>query len=150
MVREKIQKAIPKIPKVRSIATPMQKRRAAASLRTSKEEIRYARAKKAGKAGRPFLEEPRLREWKHWAMIPNEFPYSAAFKVHHMLIPTRVVSQADLSAAEKKELQKITDLLTTEGVYDCMLTNFPRNQSNKNHFHIHFLVFKDRRKHMRF
>lgn len=150
MVRKNIQKALPKIPKVGDIATPLQKRRAAASLRTSKEEVRYERAKKAGKAGRPFLEEPRLREWKYWAMIPNEFPYSAAFKVHHMLIPVRVVAQADLSAAEKRELQEITEQISKEGEYDCTLTNFPRNQSNKSHFHVHFLTFKDRRKHLRF
>ena len=136
MVQAKIKKVIPKVSKL-SLATTLQKRRAPVSLRTSKEELRYVRAKKAGKAGRPFLEETRLREWKYWAIINNEFPYSSAFKLHHMLIPTRVVKQNDLSEEEKAELQVITNMLMKEGKYDCMLTNFPRTQSIKTHFHIH-------------
>lgn len=138
------------VPKVTIITTPIQKRRAPVSLRTSNEEIRYLKAKKKGDAGKPFLEEKRLKEWNYWAVIPNAFPYSAAFKVHHMLIPKRVVSQLNLSQEEQKELQEIINLITDEQEYDCMLTNFPRNQSNKEHFHIHLLVFKDRRKHLKF
>lgn len=139
MVR-KIKKIIPKL-------TPAgrKKLRAPVSLRTTRDELKYGKAKRVGGAGRPFLEEPRIREWKHWAIIDNDFPYSAAFKVHHMLIPKRVVNQKNLNDQERNELDKILNELTREDFYDCTLLNFPKKQSNRQHFHLHLLTYKDTR-----
>lgn len=116
------------------------------SLRTPRDEKHYTLAKKKG-ITRPLLEEPRIREWRYWALIHNEFPYSAAFKVHHMLIPKRVVPRSDLNAEELRELDIIIDELGD--TYDCRLVNYSNKQSIKDHYHMHFLVYKDNRKDMR-
>lgn len=116
------------------------------SLRTPKDEKSYSAAKRHG-ATRPLLEEPRIRQWKYWALIENGFPYSAAFKVHHMLIPKRVVDRSGLSADELKELEQIIDELGD--TYDCRLVNYKTKQSIKEHYHMHFLIYKDNRKDLR-
>ncbi|MCA9348239.1 hypothetical protein KC867_02420 [Candidatus Saccharibacteria bacterium] len=108
------------------------------SLRTPRGERYYAQAKSKG-VTRPLLDEPRIKEWQYWALIDNDFPYSGAFKVHHMLIPKRVVSRKDLNQHELTELDSIVDDLSEE--YDCYLINFAKKQSIKNHYHIHFLIY---------
>jgi diadenosine tetraphosphate (Ap4A) HIT family hydrolase len=97
--------------------------------------------------GSPFLEEPRLQEWEHWAIIPNAFPYSAAFSVHHMLIPKRVASWKQLKSIELQELQSILDQIET--MYDSIMVNFPSKQSVVTHYHMHLLTFKEKRKELK-
>lgn len=117
------------------------------SLRSKSDELKYATSKKL-KLNRPLHEEPHLKKWNHWALIDNSFPYSAAFKVHHMLIPRRVVKEEDLSKSERLELTKILDEL--HDVYDCYQVNFLKKQSVRNHYHIHLLAFKDSRSELHF
>lgn len=117
------------------------------SLRTDRDELQYAVAKSIKGATKPFLEEERLKEWKHWILIENRFPYSAVFKVHHLLVPKRIVGGDELNQKEIKELFLITREL--EEKYDCQLINFKSKQSIVNHFHIHLLTYKDRRKEVR-
>lgn len=132
---------LPKLP------VPLHKKyRAPVSLRTVKDELQYAKTKKKRKV-RSLLLEPRLREWNNWILIDNDFPYSAAFKIHHMLIPKREVSKSDLKLAEIKELENIIDELSQE--YDCKLVNFKKKQSIKHHYHIHLLTYKDKRRQMK-
>jgi hypothetical protein len=112
-----------------------------------KDEHRYHKAKKQGAARKSLLEEPRIREWEHWALIENAFPYSSAFSTHHMLIPKRVVSRKDLSRYEKDELHVVLEELEQE--YDCYLVNFPSKQSIVHHYHVHMLVYKTKRRELR-
>lgn len=112
------------------------------SLRTNVGEIFYQQSKKTGQI-KPLEKEPRLREWKHWALIENAFPYDAAFKTHHMLIPKRVVTKDRLNSNEKAELDRILDELSEH--YDCHLVNFTSKQSLRHHHHIHLMVYKDER-----
>lgn len=120
------------------------KSKAPVSLRTVRDEIQYGKAKSKGAARKPLLDEERLREWKYWALIDNEFPYSSAFKVHHMLIPKRVVNDKNLSIEERVEMDSILRDLSES--YDCVLINFKSKQSIRHHFHMHLLVYKDKRK----
>lgn len=119
------------------------------SLRTLRDEVHYNIAKKNGKS-KPLVDETRLREWKYWALINNEFPYTSAFDEHHMLIPKRVVSENELSNDEKAELELIYKELGVEDNYDCRLINFQKKQSIKSHFHIHLLRYKDNRNDLKF
>lgn len=112
------------------------------SLRTSKDEMRYLQAKLAGQTT-PLHKEQPLKEWQYWAVIDNRFPYSLAFKTHHLLIPKRVVIHKELSHQELTELDAILEELSD--YYDCQLINFQRKQSIVGHFHIHLLVYKDQR-----
>lgn len=112
------------------------------SLRTNVGEILYKQSKDAGLLIPLHLEE-RLKEWKYWALIDNAYPYDAAFKKHHLLIPKRVVTEDQLTDSEKTELQQILKVLSTS--YDCQLVNFTSKQSLKNHHHIHLMTYKDNR-----
>lgn len=134
-----------KAPKVPAIVTPRYK--LPVSLRTPRDERHYFAEKKRGKAKRPLLEEPRMKEWEYWALIANDFPYSAAFKTHHMLIPKRLATKQELTVKELSELNKIIDELSE--TYDCWLVNYSKKQSITNHFHVHFLVYKDKRKELK-
>ena len=125
-----------KVPKTRTS-------RALVSLRTTRDELYYANAKTKGNT-RPLVEEDRLKEWEYWALIKNEFPYSAAFKTHHLLIPKRVVKEKDLTDEEQAEMRTVLEEMAE--LYDCVLMNFTRQQSIRHHFHLHLLEYKDKRK----
>ncbi|MCA9342904.1 hypothetical protein KC950_02745 [Candidatus Saccharibacteria bacterium] len=114
------------------------------SLRTHKDEAGYLRAKQKGISSKPLNKEEPIQEWKGWILIINEFPYSAAFDTHHMLVPKREVTKDELNKSEREELNNIIDELNDK--YDCLLLNFNRKQSIKKHFHIHLLTYKNNRK----
>jgi diadenosine tetraphosphate (Ap4A) HIT family hydrolase len=117
------------------------------SLRKLRDEVHYGVVKRSGRT-RPLLEEYRLREWENWAIIKNDFPYSAAFDVHHMLIPKRRVSERELYESEREELKQVLDAISED--YDCMLVNFKTKQSIRDHYHIHLLVYKTNREELKF
>lgn len=123
------------------------KSRVPVSLRSYRDEVNYTIRKKKTTKLKPLHEEPRLKEWKHWAVIDNAFPYTITFKTNHMLIPKREVAKQDLNKAELAELDKVLEELSEQ--YDCHLTNFPAKQSRKNHYHIHLLTYKDHRRDIR-
>lgn len=116
-----------------------------ASLRKDDSENAYQEAKQKGQS-RPLIQEKRFKEWKHWALIDNRFPYDMAFSTHHMLIPLREVPGEELNNQERQELEEILDELSEH--YDSFQINFKSKQSILNHFHIHLLIFKDNREEM--
>jgi diadenosine tetraphosphate (Ap4A) HIT family hydrolase len=115
------------------------------SLRTYRDELRYTKSKKSRNNNdtKHLANEDALKEWSYWRLIHNAYPYSSAFKVHHLLVPKRVVAKTDLNQEELAELDSLTDELSD--VYDCLLINFPKKQSIRNHFHVHLLTYKDKR-----
>jgi len=117
------------------------------SLRTHRDEANYLRAKKQGVARKPLNQETPLRTWNDWILIDNEFPYSAVFSIHHMLIPKRKKSSKELSDKERAELENILDELSEQ--YDCFLVNFKNKQSITDHFHMHLLIYKEHRKQLK-
>ncbi len=112
------------------------------TLRKAGDEVVYRLALGSGQS-KELIDEPRLMEWKYWALIDNKYPYTAAFKIHHLLIPKRAVAEKMLHENEKKELQIIFDQLGD--LYDCRLVNFKHKQTKQSHFHIHLLTYKDNR-----
>ncbi len=114
------------------------------SLRKHCDEVKYFKDKQKGLAKKPLHKEKPIRQWQHWQIIHNKYPYSAVFKIHHLLVPKREVHQKELSSSESNELNVILQELNNE--YDCLLVNFEKKQSIKQHFHIHLLTYKDSRK----
>lgn len=86
----------------------------------------------------PGLEaEPSLREWKHWRLIDNRFPYDRVFQEHHMLVPRRRVAQySDFTMPELMELDKIIREFC-EVNYDALLLNMISGRSVLDMFHLH-------------
>jgi len=117
------------------------------TLRTHKSEQAY-QEELLKRSDRDLSDDPSIREWEHWRIIENLFPYDAAFKVHHLLLPKRRVSEIELNEEEKKELEVILQELTD--VYSFWMVNFKAKQSIKNHFHIHLLTYKDSREELGF
>jgi diadenosine tetraphosphate (Ap4A) HIT family hydrolase len=116
------------------------------SLRTPRDERRYQQARRTRPERDLTIEKP-VKQWKHWYLLPNKFPYSSAFSKHDMLLPNRVVARSDLNKKEWDELGEILDEL--ESSYDVVMMNFRSKQSVKNHFHIHLLVYKTKRKELK-
>ncbi len=114
------------------------------SMRTANDERQYEKVKASRPKKDTALHEARaIQEWVNWKLIPNTFPYTAVFKVHHLLVPKRIVSEDELTTKERKELEEIIAELREN--YDCLLLNFTSKQSIKNHLHLHFLTYKDKR-----
>lgn len=132
---------------LRSVKERRKKATIPVSLRKNATEIFYQQSKLA-KMTVPLHQEPRLREWEHWGIIDNAFPYDVAFSVHHLLIPKRVTPESELSVAERTELEQILESIS--GDYDCFLVNFASKQSIKNHYHIHLMTYKSHRSSLNF
>jgi diadenosine tetraphosphate (Ap4A) HIT family hydrolase len=101
------------------------------TLRSLKDEEAYQ-----GSAKTPLADNPVLREFDHWLLIKNEYPYTMIMTKHDMLIPKRVVPTRNLlTSVELAELDQIIDLLAPD--YDLMFENFPHIRSMPDHYHIH-------------
>ena len=84
-----------------------------------------------------------VREFDHWLIIENRFPYDNMTSVNHMLIPRR--DFADLSEATGEEMvehEAIRNALVTERYYDALVENFPRSKSVTRHVHLHLVRWK--------
>jgi diadenosine tetraphosphate (Ap4A) HIT family hydrolase len=122
---------------------PIRRSKLPVSLRTPKDERSYQRTKRQQPKRDLTVEKP-IKTWKHWYMLPNKFPYSSAFSRHDMLLPKRVISRKQMNKQENDELAEILDEL--EPRYDVVMMNFRSKQSVKDHFHIHLLVYKTKRR----
>lgn len=118
-------------------------------LRTEETMARYAEKINARAKGvevrNPFLlwEELMIKDFEHWVIIPNEFPYDAIAKVSHMICPKRNVGfdWRLLTTEEKEELEQLKNGYLKEN-YDALWENFPMGQTFKSNFHLHLLVLR--------
>lgn len=85
-----------------------------------------------------------VREFTHWVIIENIYPYDLITKEHHLLIPRRVFStMQECERHEWEEYKEIVNTLHEEGYYSGILENFPKGRSIMKHLHLHLLVYKD-------
>lgn len=84
-----------------------------------------------------------VKEFNHWVIIENEFPYDAIASVSHMIITKREIALdwQLLSKEEKEELNEIKETYLKQK-YDVFWENFPSVQTVPQHFHIHLIVLK--------
>lgn len=84
-----------------------------------------------------------LREFNHWIIIENRFPYDNMTSVNHMLIPRRDFGDfADANESEKAEHDQIRKILSDERYYDAIVENLPRSKSVHRHVHLHLVRWK--------
>ena len=119
------------------------------SPRSPKVETQYQNfKKKKKKAGQDLTvfdlkDEIVIREFKHWLIIENRFPYDNMTSVNHMLIPKRTLNDlAEASQVELAEHQAIRYILIEEGFYDAVVENLPRSKSVTQHAHLHLVRWK--------
>lgn len=106
------------------------------SARTDASEADYQAAKEA-KNLQPLSQVPPIKEWKHWKLIPNQFPYDGIFRRHNMLVPKRqFADRTQMRMTEWSELQGIyRDYI--EKHYDLILENTHKKRSVMSLYHIH-------------
>ncbi len=84
-----------------------------------------------------------IKEYKHWRIINNKFPWDRIAKINHILIPKRHIVYGQLNEIEKKEF----DLLKSTYVdkkYEIMVEATDGIKSIPSHYHVHLIVVKDK------
>ena len=115
-----------------------------ASFRSPENKKRYDEYSAALPAGPACLlcEKPSLKEFTHWRIVENIFPYDLVAKVSHMIIPSQHKTESDLTDVEEQEFKDIK-INYLQNQYDYILENTHKNKSLPHHFHLHILVGKD-------
>lgn len=80
-----------------------------------------------------------IKQFVHWKIIENDFPYDRIAARHHMIIPIRHVAGDGLSAEELRELEDIKRAYINDA-YDYILEAVPRIKSIPAHFHLHLIT----------
>ncbi len=89
-----------------------------------------------------FKQETIIRDFTHWMIIKNRFPYDRMARINHMLVSKQPLrTQYDASTEARNELITIMKLLEKEAYYDAYLENFPKTKSVKQHVHIHLICW---------
>lgn len=93
----------------------------------------------------PFInwQDNLIKEFDHWVIIPNGFPYDAIASTSHMISTKREVAfdWNLLNEQEKAELEHLKETYLKEH-YDVLWENLPRGATALHHFHLHLLVLK--------
>lgn len=90
-----------------------------------------------------LADEKIIKEYTHWLIIENRFPYDAMTSVNHMLVPKRAFGEyKDTTEEERAEYHKIIEELAAGNYYDALVENFPRSRSLTRHAHIHLVRWK--------
>lgn len=88
-------------------------------------------------------EESILKEFTHWVVIPNKFPYDLIAEDHHLLVPRRTFSElSDATEEEYKELQEIK--LTLGNDYSFLLESLHKQATVARHLHFHLIKLKEK------
>ena len=104
-------------------------------------ESRYKRYIESGEKPN-FATRVPLKQYRHWKVINNEYPYDYIAAVHHLLIPKRAVEDPLLLKQEElDEFFLIRRLMVRD--YDLFMENAPRRSSLKDWYHVHLIKLKD-------
>lgn len=84
-----------------------------------------------------------VKEFEHWVIIENKYPYDAIAKVSHLILTKRKVA-FDWNLINKEEMEEFSKLRSSYLAenYDLIWENLPRGQTIPGHFHLHLLVLK--------
>ena len=87
-----------------------------------------------------MAKKEKKKEFKHWTIIPNDFPYDKIATTHDMLVLKRhAATEDELTEPERKELLDIKVNYLPKTKYEVFYENMPRERSIKAHYHIQLL-----------
>lgn len=115
-------------------------------LRTDETMTRYMQIDEERKAKNivfdPY-ENPKIKEFTHWAIVNNDFPYDAVATTSHMIFTKRSIpfDWKLLTKEEKEEFEHLKETYLKDN-YDVVYENLPKGQTIPGHFHLHLLVLK--------
>ena len=89
------------------------------------------------------LKSTPIKEFEHWLIVNNEFPYDMFAEVHHMLVLKNDTpfSWHQLPDAQMREFMELKDGYIADN-YDMMIENLPSAQTVPGEFHLHLIVLK--------
>lgn len=113
-------------------------------LRTKEGREKYEQAIAEGALanGCKLCEKESLKEFKHWRIMVNDFPYDLIAKAHNMIVPKRHVDEKGLLEEERRELEDIKNSYIHDE-YAFMIEATHRKKSIPDHFHLHLIVSKN-------
>jgi hypothetical protein len=83
--------------------------------------------------------KPSKREFTHWRIVENSFPYDRIARVHDMLLPKEHKAEHELSHEEWLEYNTLKHGIVDEN-YQFILEATSSNKSVPKHFHVHLTV----------
>ena len=83
-----------------------------------------------------------LKEFTHWRIVSNDFPYDSITDTHHMLITTEHKTEAELSDEQLTELYELKQGYLNDR-YTFIAEALPGNKSIPPHHHLHLIVVKN-------
>jgi hypothetical protein len=118
-------------------------------LRTEETMERYMKVaeerKLKGEIVNPFLNwrDHVVKEFNHWVIVTNEFPYDRVAEVSHMIATKREIAfdWHLLNEEEKFEFETIKSTYLAEH-YDALWENLPKGSTVSHHFHLHVIVLR--------
>lgn len=115
-----------------------------ATLRTDETLQKYHQLIAAGglKGHCVLCEAPALTSFTYWKIIANAYPYDRIAKMHHMIVPLRHVTEAEVTKEEWQEYNMIkNDHIQSE--YEFVIEPTNKMKTIPSHLHIHVIVLKD-------
>lgn len=111
--------------------------------RLKKSEEKYQKYLKNNKNTKcPLCYRVRLKTFKYWKLIKNNFPYDKIAKKHHMIVPIRHTTEDGLTPKEILEYKKIKKNFINKSDYTTIMEATHKTKSLPNHFHLHLIVIK--------
>jgi diadenosine tetraphosphate (Ap4A) HIT family hydrolase len=90
----------------------------------------------------PLCTATPIKEFTHWVIVKNEYPYDAISIKHDLLLPKRHFRHDGvLNVQEQSELLELKKTyLDTE--YTMLIETLPSSKSIPGHYHLHLIVPK--------
>lgn len=90
----------------------------------------------------PLCVAPVLKTFTYWKIIANAYPYDRIAQVHHMILPVRHVTEAEVTKDEWQEYQTIKRGYIQKE-YEFILETTNQMKTIPAHLHQHLIVLKD-------
>lgn len=112
------------------------------TLRTERTEARYRAFLQQNKDSHCYLCRAQIiREFKHWKIVKNEYPYDKIAAVNHIIASKRHCNEERLTKIEKEEWIMLKNSMINE-CYDTILENTHNKKSIPGHYHLQLIELK--------
>ncbi len=113
------------------------------SLRTPELSQRYVDYRKSLPADEPckMCALPATKEFVHWKIVKNDFPYDVIAEAHDMIMPLRHTIENGLMKEEWQEWLEIKEKYVGDN-YEYVIEPVPKHKSYPDHFHLHLITAK--------
>lgn len=114
------------------------------SYRTKKTQDKYDKYLKEKYNFRCILciQDMKIKEYDHWILLKNKFPYDAYYKNHRLLATKRHIKYlSELTREEQAEFNKLIDKNEGEIKYQLKMFNAEERRSIPRHLHFHLMDY---------